>query len=129
MSSIEQIVDLPTGRARTFYLGLRNLGYRSFAGVPCSMFGALYAILDEYAANYYPATREDLALGLACGLTLGGQRCAVLMQNSGLGTCVNALQSLVDLYRVPLLLVVSWRGETTDAPEHLEVGRIRRARR
>ncbi len=47
------------------------------------------------------------------------------MQNSGLGVSVNALGSLHQLYRMPVLLLVTWRGyEGKDAPEHLVMGRI-----
>jgi sulfopyruvate decarboxylase subunit alpha len=47
----------------------------------------------------------------------------VLMQNSGLGHCLNALTSLAFLYRIPLLLVVGWRGaKEGDAPEHVLMG-------
>jgi sulfopyruvate decarboxylase TPP-binding subunit len=47
------------------------------------------------------------------------------MQNSGLGVSVNALGSLHQLYRMPVLLLVTWRGyQGKDAPEHLVMGRI-----
>ena len=49
----------------------------------------------------------------------------VLMQNSGLGVSVNALASLHTLYEIPVLLVISWRGEDrSDAPEHWMMGEI-----
>lgn len=105
------------------YEGLVGLGYDFFTGVPCSLLGALYTVLDEARAPYYPATREDLALGLAGGAALAGRRPAVLMQNSGLGVSINALLSLQRMYALPVLLIVSWRGFGADAPEHLETGR------
>ena len=54
---------------------------------------------------------------------MGGKTPAVLMQNSGVGVSVNALASLVLLYKLPMLLIVSWRGyKGEDAPEHLNMG-------
>jgi phosphonopyruvate decarboxylase len=69
--------------------------------------------------------REDIAIGLAAGAWLGGRAPAVVMQNSGLGTSLNALVSLSLLYRLPALLLVTWRGHGgADAPEHILMGEI-----
>src|SRR5213078_4171426 len=71
------------------------------------------------------AVREDAAVGLAAGAWLAGRRPCVLMQNSGLGTSLNALASLSLMYGLPALLVVTWRGfEGKDAPEHILTGAI-----
>ncbi len=71
------------------------------------------------------AVREDAAVGIATGASLAGRRAVVLMQNSGLGTALNALASLNILYKIPLLLLVSWRGyQGQDAPEHLLMGEV-----
>jgi phosphoenolpyruvate mutase len=101
---------------------LRRAGYTFFSGVPDSTFGSAFAHL-EHDPSYLPAPREDLAVGAAAGAWLGGRRPAVLMQSSGLGTSMNALVSLAALYRVPMLVVVGWRGSGRDAPEHLQTGR------
>ncbi|MEL7117395.1 MAG: thiamine pyrophosphate-dependent enzyme, partial [Pseudomonadota bacterium] len=61
-----------------------------------------------------------------------GSIAAVFMQNSGLGNAVNPLTSLAhpDIYGVPMLLIIGWRGEVTDAgqikdePQHVFQGRI-----
>lgn len=57
------------------------------------------------------ATREEEAVGIAAGLYLGGVRAAVLMQSSGLGNCTNAIASLLVPYRIPVLFVMSMRGD------------------
>jgi len=55
---------------------------------------------------------------------MGGKKPAVLMQNSGLGNSMTALTSLVLLYKIPMLLIISWRGyQGKDAPEHLLMGK------
>lgn len=105
---------------------LEAQGYDFFTGVPCSMISSLIATLETHPRlPYVPAVREDVAVGLAAGAWLAGRRPLVLMQNSGLGTSLNALVSLSLLYRLPALLLVTWRGHRgTDAPEHLLMGEI-----
>ncbi len=57
------------------------------------------------------ATREEEAVGIAAGLYLGSARPTVMMQSSGLGNAVNAVASLLLPYQIPVLLVISMRGE------------------
>ena len=106
-------------------------GFDFFTGVPCSLAEGLIATLKRHPRAgrepYVPAVREDIALGLAAGAWFGGRLPAVIMQNSGLGTSANALVSLGILYRLPVLLLVTWRGfEGHDAPEHIVMGEITR---
>ncbi len=101
-------------------------GFDFYTGVPCSLVADLIAALEcPRSAPWIPAVREDVALGLAAGAWLGGRRPVVVMQNSGLGTSLNALASLSLMYGLPALLIVTWRGfRGQDAPEHLLMGEI-----
>ncbi len=101
-------------------------GFDFFAGVPCSLIEGLIRALERHPRlPYVPAVREDVAVGLAAGAWLAGRRPVVLMQNSGLGTSLNALASLSLMYRLPALLLVTWRGHRgKDAPEHILMGEI-----
>ncbi|MBK8253918.1 MAG: sulfopyruvate decarboxylase subunit alpha [Polyangiaceae bacterium] len=112
--------------APEFVAALKANGFNFFAGVPCSLLKGLVSKLDtDPDAGYISATREDSALGMAAGAWLGGKLPMVLMQNSGLGVSVNALASLTTMYALPVLLVISWRGEGgNDAPEHIMMGEI-----
>ncbi len=99
-------------------------GFDFFAGVPCSLVKTLLAELERRGL-YRGETREDAALGMAAGAYLAGKTPVVVMQNSGLGVSLNALASLHLLYRIPVLLLVTWRGhEGKDAPEHLIMGDV-----
>jgi sulfopyruvate decarboxylase subunit alpha len=99
-------------------------GFDFFTGVPCSLVGPLISELERRDL-YRGETREDAALGVAAGAYMGGKTPVVVMQNSGLGVSLNALGSLHILYRMPCLLVVTWRGyEGKDAPEHLVMGAV-----
>jgi phosphonopyruvate decarboxylase len=105
---------------------LERQDFQFFAGVPCSLIEDLIATLESHPRLPYVATpREDVAVGMAAGAWFGGKRAAVLMQNSGLGTSLNALASLALMYGLPALLVVTWRGHGgKDAPEHVLMGEI-----
>ena len=105
---------------------LERLGYNFFTGVPCSLFTGVTRILDDDPHyGYVSAVREDSAMGIAAGAYFGGRQPAVFMQNSGFGVSINALVSLHQIYDIPALIVVSWRGQGGhDAPEHLVMGAI-----
>ncbi len=106
---------------------LHKHGLNLATGVPCSYFKQLLIELEKSdKINYIPATREDEAVGISCGYYLGGQNSFVLMQNSGLATIGDVLTSLAQLYQIPLLLFVSYRGLEPDAtfPEHLLMGDV-----
>jgi phosphonopyruvate decarboxylase len=109
-----------------FAARLERHGFDFFTGVPCSLIEDLIAVLERGArAPYVAAVREDAAVGVAAGAWFGGRRPVVLMQNSGLGTSLNALASLSLMYGLPALLVVTWRGfGGKDAPEHILTGEI-----
>ena len=111
---------------KEFVALLEAQGYDFFSGVPCSLMESIISALESHPRlPYVPAVREDVAVGLAAGAWLAGCAPMVLMQNSGLGTSLNALVSLSLMYRLPALLLVTWRGyEGKDAPEHLLMGEI-----
>jgi sulfopyruvate decarboxylase subunit alpha len=115
-----------TETSRRFLELLRKKGYAFFTGVPCSLLAGLFTELENDAGlDYVSAVREDIAIGMAAGAHLAGKKAVVLMQNSGLGVSYNALASLNEIYEIPALLVVSWRGEGgKDAPEHIRMGKV-----
>jgi len=96
-----------------------------FIEVPCSILSPIINfILDNNIPLETPAN-EAIAMGLAAGHYLAtGKLPVVMMQNSGLCNALNALTSLHDIYGIPCLLIVTWRGEpgTKDAPEHQITG-------
>ena len=110
--------------AHEFWDILKRQQVTFFAGVPCSLLEAVINVgLADPAVTYIPAVREDVALGIASAAHLAGRRGGILLQNSGLGNVVNPLTSFNLIYRIPVLMVVSWRGYAgKDAPEHLIMG-------
>jgi sulfopyruvate decarboxylase subunit alpha len=110
--------------AHEFWEILKGHQVTFFAGVPCSLLeGVIEVGLADPHVTYIPAVREDVALGIASAAHLAGRRGGILLQNSGLGNVVNPLTSFNLIYRIPVLMVVSWRGYGgKDAPEHLIMG-------
>jgi sulfopyruvate decarboxylase subunit alpha len=110
--------------ARQFCDVLKKYGFNFCTGVPCTILKDIILCLSSDAdLPYIPATREDEAMGIATGACLAGKQPVVMMQNSGLGSSINPLASLDILYRIPMLLLISWRGyQGKDAPEHLIMG-------
>ena len=107
---------------------LSDQGFTLSSGVPCSYFKDLLINLEKDPdILYVPATREDEAVGIASGYFLGdGKKCFLIMQNSGLANIGDALTSLAQLYQIPLLILVSYRGlePDNDFPEHSIMGEV-----
>jgi phosphonopyruvate decarboxylase len=107
---------------------LTKEGFGPFTGVPCSSAGGLIHHAETSAdLDYYAATSEGEAMGLAGGFALSGKRPVVIMQNDGLGNAVNPISSLQQLYALPTLMIITWRGEPgtkPDAAQHLMMGEI-----
>jgi len=108
-----------------FFRALLGAGVTGLAGVPCSILNHL--TLEAEASpdiDYIPASVEGEAVSAAAGMWLGGGLGAAMMQNSGLGNAVNPLASLSIPYEIPVLMIVSWRGEPgkKDAVHHYPMG-------
>ena len=112
--------------SKTFIDRLIRENFKFFTGVPCSLLSGLISYLEEVEdAKYIPSVREDSAVGLCAGAYLSGSLPVLLMQNSGLGYCLNAFTSLNLIYRIAVLVIMSWRGQGgKDAPEHIIMGDI-----
>lgn len=93
------------------YNGLKDAGIDFIVSVPCVNLTKLLNMIDEDPEiTHVPVTREEEGIGICAGAYLGGMRPAILMQNSGLGNSINALKSLMELYEIPLLMIMSHRG-------------------
>lgn len=102
-------------------------GITRLTGVPCSsMIGLINTAQAGTLVPYANAPNEGEALAYAAGVWLGGQRAAMLCQNSGLGNLFNCLTSLCLPYQIPTLLLCGWRGMPgiADEPQHRTMGQI-----
>ena len=111
---------------------LGTLGVNFYSGVPDSLLSPFCDhLISEYGVseNHIVAANEGAAVGLAAGHYLATNKPAVVyMQNSGIGNAVNPICSLLhkDVYSIPAVFVIGWRGEpnTKDEPQHVFQGKI-----
>ncbi len=105
----------------------KRLGFDVWAGVPCSFLTPFinYTIGDA-DLTYISSANEGDAVATATGAALGGHRAVAMMQNSGLGNAVSPLTSLNHVFQIPILLIVTLRGEPgkPDEPQHALMGEI-----
>ncbi len=93
------------------YKGMKRAGINFATSVPCVNLQELLALVGgDQDIIHLPVTREEEGVGICAGAWMGGRRPALLMQNSGLGNCINALASLDMLYGIALLMIISHRG-------------------
>ena len=111
------------------YLLEKNMDF--FTGVPDSLLANFCACIKENspANRCITAANEGNAVGIACGYHIAtGRYGVVYMQNSGEGNAVNPLLSIADedVYSIPMLLMIGWRGEpgTKDEPQHKKQGKV-----
>ena len=109
---------------------MKSAGVDFFTGVPDSLLKSFCAyVTDNCGENHVIAANEGGAVGLAAGHYLATAKPAlVYMQNSGQGNAVNPLASLADpdVYSIPMVLLVGWRGEpgVKDEPQHIKQGKV-----
>ena len=115
-------------KPEAFVRSLEKAGIDFYAGVPDSLLKDFCAFI-EGRGNHVIAANEGNAVAMACGYHMAtGKRAGVYLQNSGLGNIINPLTSLADkeVYKIPMLLIIGWRGEpgVHDEPQHVKQGRI-----
>ena len=117
-------------RCQDFVDWLVALGVDFYAGVPDSLLKSVcFCMADCAGDKHVVAANEGAAVALACGYHLAtGKVPLVYLQNSGQGNTINPLLSLAhrDVYSIPLLLLIGWRGEpgTKDEPQHVKQGKV-----
>ncbi len=119
-------------KASIFLQELKKIGINTVAGVPDSTLKQFCdAIMLDAGKQFrhYVTANEGAAVGLATGIYLATkQPCLVYLQNSGLGNIINPLASIAncEVYGIPMLFVVGWRGEPgkKDEPQHVYQGKV-----
>ena len=110
---------------------LKKHGIDFYAGVPDSLLKNICAFITDNlpAEQNIIAANEGGAIGIAAGYHLAtGKIPVVYMQNSGEGNIINPLASLTDkeVYNIPILLIIGWRGRpgVKDEPQHVKQGKV-----
>jgi len=97
---------------------------KNFIGVPDS---TMKHFIDQgfKRRKMLITTREEEAIGIAAGFALSSSNSLVFMQNAGFANSISTITSLVQLYEIPLIFLIGWRGYLkNDAPEHMKIGKI-----
>ena len=93
------------------FISFLEKNFYLISGVPCSYFKDFLAYLASHEKKtqirHIYATREDEAIGIASGVGFSGKRTIIYMQNSGLGNIGDALTSLAQLYKLPMLMMIA----------------------
>ncbi len=114
--------------AESFIHTAAKKGFTLYSGVPCSYLKPFVNFATGTdVIRYVPATNEGDAIAIAAGAQLGGNRAVAMMQNSGLGNAVNPLTSLTYTFNIPILIIITLRGEPggpADEPQHELMGKI-----
>ena len=93
------------------YERLRASGLDFFASVPCKLLdGLLKRLGSDDNILYTPVSREEDGVGILAGAYMAGRKPALVMQNSGFGNSVNAVCSLLNFYKIPVIFIISHRG-------------------
>ena len=102
---------------------LKN-GINNFVGVPDS---TLKNFIEQgiKKKKILIATREEEAIGICTGMLLSKSPSLIFMQNAGFANSLSTITSLIQLYKLPLIFLIGWRGFLkNDAPEHEKIGQI-----
>ena len=103
---------------------LANNGIKNFIGVPDS---TLKHFIEQGLKKnkILITTKEEEAIGISVGMTLSQSSSLVFMQNAGFANSISTITSLIQLYEIPLIFLIGWRGYLkNDAPEHEKIGKI-----
>ena len=103
---------------------LFNNGIENFIGVPDS---TMKHFIDQGLKKnkIIITTKEEEAIGIATGMSLSKSDSLVFMQNAGFANSLSTITSLVQLYQIPMIFLIGWRGFLkNDAPEHTKIGMI-----
>ncbi|MFX1424872.1 MAG: sulfopyruvate decarboxylase subunit alpha [Promethearchaeota archaeon] len=93
------------------YEAIKDSKINLILSLPCIMLKDLLNLIEERdEIQHIRITREEEGVGIAAGAYLGGRIPAILMQNSGLGNSINAIKSLLQLYKIPVIFIMSHRG-------------------
>tara|TARA_B100000131_G_C17904169_1_gene527714 strand:- start:181 stop:681 length:501 start_codon:yes stop_codon:yes gene_type:complete len=90
---------------------LKKSGVDFYLSVPCKLLANMIDILENDKNVYYSAVpREEEGMGICAGAYLGNKFPCIMMQNTGIGNSVNAIVSLLQLYQMPVVFLISYRG-------------------
>ena len=102
-----------------------TIGIENFIGVPDSTMKHFIS-QGLKKKKILIATKEEEAIGIGAGISLSNKIPLIFMQNAGFANSISTITSLVQLYEIPVIFLIGWRGYLkNDAPEHTKIGNIK----
>ena len=103
---------------------LLDKGVENFIGVPDSTLKQ-FIRTGIKKKKIIISTREEEAIGITAGMALSNSKSLVFMQNAGFANSLSTITSLIQLYEIPIIFLIGWRGFLkNDAPEHEKIGKV-----
>ncbi len=113
---------------KSFVEAAKTAGFKLYTGVPCSYLKPfINYVIDSDDLAYVGAANEGDAVAIASGAEIAGKHAVVMFQNSGFGNAVNPITSLNAIFKIPVLVIATLRGEPGgphDEPQHELMGEI-----
>ncbi len=105
-------MPVSAGNSQLIFDSLKACGVRLFSALPETWLVHLMRLADDDPETILVRlAREEEAIGISTGAHFAGVGSALLMQNHGFLAAINGIVSCAQLYRIPLLMVISHRGE------------------
>lgn len=106
------MTPVSTVNSRLIYDALKACGIRLLSALPETWLVHLIRLAeDDPEMTLVRLAKEEEGVGISAGAHLAGVKSAMLMQNHGLLASINGIVSCAQLYRIPLLMLISHRGE------------------
>jgi sulfopyruvate decarboxylase subunit alpha len=106
------VSPVSTANSRLVYDALKACGVRLMSALPETWLVHLIRLAeDDPEMTLVRLAKEEEGVGISAGAHLAGVRSAMLMQNHGFLASINGIVSCAQLYRIPLLMLISFRGE------------------
>ena len=100
-----------TSSSRLIYDALKSCGVRLISALPETWLVHLIRMAeDDPEMTLVRLAKEEEGVGISAGAYLSGVKSAMLMQNHGFLAAVNGIVSCAQLYRIPLLMLITHRG-------------------
>lgn len=118
--------DIRVKRAKELVKSLVSIGVNFATGVPCAVQKYIIKEIEKCKKILHvPAVREGEAIGIGAGASIAGRKVVIYMQNSGFLNSIHDITSLLLVYKIPIISLITWRGcPGEDAVHHMIDGKI-----
>ncbi len=104
-------MPVSVANSKVIYDALKTCGIRLISALPETWLVHLIRMADEDPEMILVRlAKEEEGVGISAGAHFAGVPSAMLMQNHGFLAAINGIVSFAHLYKIPLLMLISYRG-------------------